>query len=249
VGTRKATSNGINFCQELIEALAPMDPVIVSGFAYGIDITAHKAAIQNNLQTVACMAHGLNQIYPKPHATFQMQMEHNGGFVSDFWSDIKFDRKNFLKRNRIIAGLSEATIVFESAEKGGSLVTADMANNYDREVFAVPGRPQDKRSIGCNNLIKKQQAHLLSCPADLVYMLNWDIEKKNKRPQQQRLFIELNDEEQKIVDSLEKLGKTELDDIALETKLPTYKIAGLLLNLELNGLIRPLPGNQYELIG
>lgn len=249
VGTRKATTSGIDFCRELIETIAPMNPVIISGFAYGIDITAHKAAIRHNLQTVACMAHGLNQIYPKPHATYKTQVEENGGFISDFWSDKKFDRKNFLKRNRIIAGLSEATLVLESAEKGGSLVTADMANNYNREVFAVPGRPTDKRSAGCNNLIKKQKAHLISTPADLIYMLNWDIAKETQKPVQPKLFVDLNENEQKIVDSLEKLGKTELDDIALESGLPTFKIAGLLLNLELHGIIRPLPGNQYELIG
>src|SRR5699024_4481416 len=144
VGTRKATVMGTAFCEELLERLQPLNPVIVSGFAYGIDIAAHKAALKYGLQTVGCMAHGLNQIYPKQHLQYREAVEANGGFFSDFWSNSQFDRKNFLKRNRIIAGLSEATLVVESGKKGGALVTADIAQSYNREVFAVPGRPTDK---------------------------------------------------------------------------------------------------------
>src|SRR5690606_34019847 len=146
VGTRKITSYGNTFCEELIEELSPLNPVIVSGLAYGVDICAHKAAIEYNLQNIACLAHGLNQMYPKDHKRYTQKIEENGGFITEFWSSDAFDRNNFLKRNRIIAGLSEATIVIESAEKGGSLVTADIANSYDREVFAVPGRTTDKQS-------------------------------------------------------------------------------------------------------
>ena len=148
VGTRNITIQGTVFCEKLIEELAPLDPVIISGFAYGVDITAQKAAVKNKLQTVGCLAHGLNQIYPKTHSKYVEQVEENGGFFTDFWSTNAFERTNFLKRNRIIAGLSEATIVIESAEKGGSLVTADIANSYNREVFAVPGRPKDLQSRG-----------------------------------------------------------------------------------------------------
>src|SRR5690606_7751500 len=157
VGARKITSYGTTFCQNLIEELAPLNPVIISGLAYGVDICAHKAAIENNLQNVACLAHGLNQFYPKDHKKYANKIEENGGFITEFWSSDTFDRNNFLKRNRIIAGLSEATIVIESAEKGGSLVTADIANSYNREVFAVPGRATDSQSRGCNNLIKQQK--------------------------------------------------------------------------------------------
>lgn len=138
VGSRKITTNGVAFCEKLVEDLAVYNPIIVSGFAYGTDITAQKAALKHNLQTIGCLAHGLNQIYPKPHEKYMADIEKHGGFFTDFWSTDVFDRNNFLKRNRIIAGLSEATIVIESAKKGGSLVTADIANSYNREVFAVP---------------------------------------------------------------------------------------------------------------
>ena len=158
VGTRKITTSGIAFCEKLIEQLAEFNPLIVSGFAYGTDITAQKAAMKHNLQTVGCLAHGLNQVYPKVHKKYVAEVEKHGGFLTEFWSTSSPERENFLKRNRIIAGLSEATIVIESAEKGGSLVTADIANSYNREVFAVPGRTTDSQSVGCNNLIKYQKA-------------------------------------------------------------------------------------------
>lgn len=194
------------------------------------------------------MAHGLNQIYPKVHKKYVAEVENNGGFYTDFWSTDAFDRKNFLKRNRIIAGLSEATIVIESAEKGGSLVTADIANSYDREVFAVPGRITDSQSIGCNNLIKFQKAHLLSNPLDVPYILNWQLEDEKKPAVQKQLFVELNDDEKVIYNYLKENGKEILDVIALGCNIPTYKLAGILLNMELKGVIRPLPGKQFEII-
>ncbi len=245
VGTRKATLRGIQFVADLVTALAPLDPVIISGFAYGIDIAAHKAALENNLQTIGCMAHGLHTMYPKLHAKYKAQVEENGGFMTDFWHNSTFDRNNFLRRNRIIAGLSEATLVVESAEKGGALVTADIARSYDREVFTVPGRPKDKMSVGCNNLIKAHKAQAITSAEDIIYFLNWDIPEK-KPPLQPELFVELNSEEQLIIDTLRRLGKAELDVLALESKLPGYKVASHLLNLELHQLIRPLPGKQFE---
>ncbi|TRO67333.1 DNA-processing protein DprA [Christiangramia sabulilitoris] len=247
VGTRKISAHGIAFCEKLIEDLAVLDPVIISGFAYGTDITAQKAAIKNNLQTIGCLAHGLNQIYPKSHKKYMAPVEENGGFFTDFWSTDNFDRNNFLKRNRIIAGISEATIVIESAEKGGALVTADIANSYDREVFAVPGRPTDKASIGCNNLIKSQQSHVLTSAADIAYILNWEIGEKEKSVQKQ-LFIELDEDEQKLYEFLKSSGKTELDHLALNCSFPTFKTASLLLNMELKGAVRPLPGKLFEVI-
>jgi len=247
VGTRKATLHGVDFVNKLIEKLAPLNPVIVSGFAYGIDIAAHKAAIKHNLQTIGCMAQGLDKIYPKAHEIYRNQVENNGGFVTDFWSKDNLDPRNFVSRNRIIAGMSEATLVVESAEKGGSLITADIAFSYDREVFAVPGRPTDKMSKGCNKIIKNRTAQAITMAEDIIYFLNWDIQKqaKNKQPQ---LFVELSPEEEKIISALKKLGKAELDDLALESKMPSHKVASYLLNLELNNLIRPLPGKQYEAI-
>ena len=247
VGTRKVTTQGIAFCNTLIEELAPLNPIIVSGFAYGVDITTQKAAIKHNLQTIGCLAHGLNQIYPKTHSKYIKHVENNGGFYTDFWSSDSFDRTNFLKRNRIIAGVSEATIVIESAEKGGSLVTADIANSYNRDVFAVPGRPTDLQSVGCNNLIKKQQAHVLTSAADLIYMLNWDIEQSPK-PVQKSLFIEFTDDEKPIYNFLKDNGKEHIDLIAHGCSIPSYKVASILLGMEMKGAIRPLPGKLFELI-
>ena len=254
VGTRKITTNGIAFCEKLVESLSPYNPVIVSGFAYGTDITAQKAAIDNNLQTIGCLAHGLNQIYPKVHKKYVANIERYGGFYTDFWSTDTFDRNNFLKRNRIIAGLSEATIVIESAEKGGSLVTADIANSYNREVFAVPGRVTDSQSVGCNNLIKFHKAHLLSNPLDVPYLLNWQLQddastgSATKPIVQKQLFVELEPDEKIIYNYLKDNDKALLDVIALDCDIPTYKLAGLLLNMELKGIIRPLPGKLFELV-
>jgi len=248
VGTRKATTYGIAFCEKLLEELAPLSPVIVSGFAYGIDITAQKAAMKLGLQTIGCLAHGLNQIYPKTHKKYISKVEENGGFITEFWSDDPFDRNNFLKRNRIIAGMSEATIVIESAEKGGSLVTADIANSYNREVFAVPGRTTDLQSKGCNNLIKTQQAHLLTSAAELIYLMGWKLEASTSEVKQTKLFVELSVEEKVIQTYLNEHGKSLLDTIALECAIPTHTVASLLLNLELKGVTRPLPGKLFEVI-
>tara|TARA_R110000868_G_scaffold177156_1_gene415450 strand:+ start:1326 stop:2429 length:1104 start_codon:yes stop_codon:yes gene_type:complete len=248
VGTRKITTHGIAFCEQLVEQLVPYNPVIVSGFAYGTDITAHKAALKHNLQTIGCLAHGLNQIYPKAHKKYMVDIEKNGGFFTDFWSSDTFDKNNFLKRNRIIAGLSEATIVIESAERGGSLVTADIANSYNRDVFAVPGRTTDSQSLGCNNLIKYQRAQLLSNPIDVPYILNWQLEDGVKPSIQKQLFVELDDQEKVIFGFLKEHNKQQLDVIALNCDMPIFKVAGMLLNMELKGVIRPLPGKLFELI-
>ncbi|GAA6769072.1 DNA-processing protein DprA [Flavobacterium sp. CGRL1] len=247
VGTRQITSYGTEFCRKLIEDLIPLDPVIVSGFAYGVDIVAHQFAMDYNLQTIGVLAHGLNQVYPKTHKKYMAKMEENGGFITEFWSSSNPDKENFVKRNRIVAGISEATIVIESADKGGSLITANLANDYNRDVFAVPGRVTDRYSQGCNDLIKTQKANVLTSAADLIYVLNWDLEKKPKVIQQQ-LFIDLNPEEQKIYDFLLKNGKELLDIIALECDLPIFKISGTLLNMELKGIIRPLPGKMFEVV-
>lgn len=247
VGTRQITSYGMEICRKLIEDLAPLEPVIVSGFAYGVDIFAHQLAMDHNLQTIGVLAHGLNQIYPKPHKKYVAKMEQNGGFMTEFWSSSNPDKENFVRRNRIVAGISEATIVIESADRGGSLITANIANDYNRDVFAVPGRTTDKYSQGCNNLIKTQKANLLTSAADLVYILNWDIQTKTK-PVQKQLFVSLDEEEQKVYDYLLKNGKETLDFIALQCNFPIYRISGMLLNMELKGVIRPLPGKLFEAI-
>jgi DNA processing protein len=247
VGTRQITSYGTEFCRKLIEELAPLDPIIVSGFAYGVDIVAHQLAMDHNLQTIGVLAHGLNQIYPKTHKKYVAKVEQNGGFMTEFWSSANPDKENFVKRNRIVAGMSEATIVIESADRGGSLITANMANDYNRDVFAVPGRVTDKYSQGCNNLIKTQKANVLTSAADLVYILNWDIQKESK-PVQKQLFVTLDNDEQKVYDYLLQTGKELMDIIALRCDFPIYKISGMLLNMELKGVIRPLPGKLFEAI-
>ena len=247
VGTRQITSYGMEVCRKLIEDLAPLDPVIVSGFAYGVDIFAHQLAIEHNLQTIGVVAHGLNQIYPKNHKKYVAKVEKNGGFMTEFWSSTNPEKENFVRRNRIVAGISEATIVIESAERGGSLITANIANDYNRDVFAVPGRTTDKYSQGCNTLIKTQKANVLTSAADLIYILNWDIESKSK-PIQKQLFVTLEPDEQIVYDYLLKNGKELMDIIALKCEFPIYKISGMLLNMELKGVIRPLPGKLFEAI-
>lgn len=248
VGTRKVTTYGKAFCEQLIEALAPLNPIIVSGFAYGVDIVAHKAAMNNGLQTIACLAHGFEQMYPKVHKKYSSKIKENGGFLTEFWSNDAFDRTNFLRRNRIIAGISEATIVIESAEKGGSLVTADIANSYNREVFAVPGRTSDSQSEGCNNLIKTQQARLLTCAADIIYMLGWKLDEKAVKSSQPELFVSLTEEETIVHEYLKQHDKVVLDEIAVHCSLPTYKVATLLLSLELKGVVRPIPGKLFQAV-
>ncbi|MCL6274311.1 DNA-processing protein DprA [Muricauda sp. 2012CJ35-5] len=251
VGTRNISSYGMAFCESFIAEIAPMNPIIVSGFAYGVDITIQKKAMDYGLQTIGCLAHGLNQIYPKTHRRYQNKVEANGGFMTEFWSTSQPDRENFLKRNRIIAGMSEATLVIESAEKGGSLVTADLAYGYNREVFAVPGRVSDKQSKGCNDLIKSHKAQLLTSAAELVYLLGWELEAKGKTiPSQQHLFatIELDKNERLILDHLRNEGKQLLDHIARGCQLPIALVSSSLLSLELKGVVRPLPGKIFEAI-
>lgn len=247
VGTRNLSSYGRDFCNNLIEELATYNPIIVSGFAYGADICAHKAAIKNNLQTIAVLAHGFEQIYPKVHKKYIHQVNENGGFLTEFWSEEQPLRENFLKRNRIVAGISKATIIIESAEKGGSLVTADIANSYNRDVFAVPGRTTDIYSKGCNSLIKNNKAHLLTNAKDIVKMLNWDIA-ENSKPIQKQLFLNLSENEQKIHDLLHEKGAQLLDVISLECNIPVFQLSSILLQMEMKGLLKPLPGKMFELI-
>lgn len=245
VGTRKITNYGRDFCNELISNLTSYNPIIVSGYAYGVDICAHKAAIENNLQTIAVLAHGLDEMYPKVHKKYMRDVLDNGGFITEFWHNEQPMRENFLKRNRIVAGISKATIIVESAKKGGSLVTADIANSYNRDVFALSGRVTDTYSKGCNNLIKNNQAHLLSSAEDIIQMLNWDVQTQ-PAPVQQQLFIDLNENEQKIYDYLLENGKQLLDVIARNCAIPVYQLSSMLLQMELKGIIKPLPGKMFE---
>ncbi len=248
VGTRNMSSYGRDFITKLIDDLTEYNPIIVSGFAYGVDICAHKRAVKNNLQTVAVLAHGFETIYPKVHKKNIHQINENGGFLTEFWSDEQPLRENFLKRNRIVAGISKATIIVESAAKGGSLVTADIANSYNRDVFALPGRATDIYSKGCNNLIKNNKAELLTSANDVVRLLNWDIKEKPKKVIQKQLFLELNSNEQKVYDYLLKEGKQLLDVIALDCGIPLFQLSSILLQMEMKGILKPLPGKLFEIV-
>jgi len=248
VGTRQITSYGRDFCEKLVADLKSYHPIIVSGFAYGVDICAHKSAIKNNLQTIGVLAHGFEEIYPKIHKKYISEIHKNGGFLTDFWHNDQPQPQNFLKRNRIVAGMSEATIIIESAEKGGSLVTADIANSYSRDVFAVPGRSTDMYSRGCNDLIKNNKAALLTSAQDLIDMMNWQLDKSSPKPVQKQLFVELTENEQLLYNFLTENGKELIDLISLNCKLPIHQTTSLLFNLEMKGMVKPLPGKLYEAI-
>ncbi|MBE0422431.1 MAG: DNA-protecting protein DprA [Lutibacter sp.] len=248
VGTRQITSYGRDFCEKLIADLTAYNPIIVSGFAYGVDICAHKSATKNNLQTIGVLAHGFEEVYPKIHKKYISEIHKNGGFLTEFWHNDQPLRENFLKRNRIVAGMSEATIIIESAEKGGSLVTADIANSYSRDVFAVPGRSTDLYSKGCNDLIKNNKAAILTSAKDLIEMLNWESPLNVKKAIQKQLFVELTENEQLLYDFLAQNGKELIDLISLNCKLPIHQTTSLLFNLEMKGMVKPLPGKLYEAI-
>lgn len=246
VGTRNATEYGKNITRQLIEELKIHQVTIISGLAYGIDICAHKAALQHELKTVAVLAHGLDRLYPPAHKTVADKIIEKGGLLTDFISETNPDRENFPKRNRIVAGLSDATIVVEASNKGGALITAEIANSYNRDVFAVPGRLNDTFSSGCNRLIKTNKAALIESAKDIEYLLGWTAEEK-VGPKQQKLFVELSSEEETIVQLLSKHGNLPVDDLTLLSELSMSKVAALLLNLEFNGLVKSLPGKVYQL--
>lgn len=249
VGTRNATAYGVDFCKELVSDLSVLDVQIVSGLAFGIDIQAHIAAMQNGLETLACLAHGLHTTYPSSHSKHAKEIQKNGGILTEFPTYERIEKKNFVRRNRIIAGLSQATVIIESAKQGGSLLTAEMANSYNREVFALPGKVGEIKSEGCNNLIKTNQARLIQSAADLIYILNWDIEEVfQPKDIQVPLFIDLNQEEEILYNILKEKGKEAMDLLAIKSGMSPQKTAALLLGLELKGVVRPLPGKEFELI-
>jgi len=248
VGTRNATNYGREICEELVRSFSERSyPVlVVSGLAYGIDVHAHKACLKYNVPTVGVFAHGLDTIYPPLHSAIASKMLENGGLVTDFISETKIDRPNFLRRNRIIAGLADATIIVESAEKGGALVTADIANSYNRDVFAYPGRSCDPFSRGCNKIIKLNEAVLVENQTDIEKAMNWDVKVSTNRAYQTSLFVELAPEEQNLVDLL-KEGERFVDEITTETRMSMSKVSALLLGLEFKGLVTSLPGKMYRL--
>jgi DNA processing protein len=248
VGTRSMTDYGRDKCRELVDGLVAHNALIVSGLAYGVDACAHKAALDNNLFTAAVLGHGLDRIYPPLHDKLARRMVEQGALVSDFMTETKPDRENFPKRNRVIAGLCDALIVVEAASSGGALITANIANSYNRDVFAVPGRTTDPYSAGCNQLIKTNKAALLEGIADLEYIMGWDTGPKKKNTQH-ILFADLEPEEEKMVDFLRQNPESGIDFIVANAGFTVSKTSSLLLNLEFKGLVKPMPGKVFKLSG
>ena len=247
VGTRRPGSYGMDMCKCLVRDLASMnrEMVIVSGLAYGIDHCAHKSALENGLNTVAVLGHGLKYMYPALHRQVAAKITRQGALLTDFASDQKPERNNFIRRNRIIAGLSDVTIVVQSGHKGGALITADIANSYHRDVFTFPGRVGDPASAGCNQLIKTHKAALIEGAGDVAYLLGWDTDHAAEIEKPEKLFHGLSDKEKQIIEILRSEGHVSLDRISLKCSIPLSRISEILLNLELAGLIKCLPGDVY----
>ena len=243
IGTRYATDYGRQICNELIENLKDKNILVVSGLAYGIDIYAHQKCLENNLQTIAVLGHGLDRLYPSLHRPIAEKMLLNGGLITEFLPGIKPDRENFPMRNRIVAGMCDATIVIESGEKGGSLITAEMASGYARDVFAYPGNVFQPFSKGCNELIKKDIARVITCAEDFLKWMNWDNQKQEIK--QLELFPDLNPLEQSVVEILKGTLLMHIDPLSLQLKMPIHQLSGLLLQMELNNIVVALPGDNY----
>lgn len=246
VGTRNATRYGMQVTEELVEALRVHNPSIISGMAYGIDICAHKASMKHELETVGVLAGGLDKIYPSVHKSYALKMQNHGGIISEHPPGVVPDAPKFPARNRIIAALSDATIVVEAAEKGGALITADLANGYNKDVFAVPGNIHSPYSKGCNTLIRNNKAVLLTGIAELEYYLNWDIESIEKQKKSIDL-LSLQEEERAIIGHLLEKPSLIIDEISWQTQIPVHKLAALLLELEFRGLVHSLPGKKFAL--
>ena len=247
VGSRKATAYGKKICEQLVEAFAPFNPVIISGLAYGIDICAHRTSLKNNLSTVGALAHGLDNLYPGEHNGTAQKMLENGGLITEFMSGTKMNPEYFPRRNRIVAGMTDATIVIEATFKSGALITAEIANSYNRDVFAIPGRLDDPSSEGCNFLIKSNKAALIQSADDVIRLLNWDVQSKKPKLHQRELFASLSLEEESLVSILKEKENAHIDELSIVCKFPMSKTAALLLNLEFTGVIKSLPGKLYAL--
>nr|WP_294894214.1 DNA-processing protein DprA [uncultured Pedobacter sp.] len=247
VGTRNASTYGKAFCEKLIDGLKEHNILIVSGLAYGIDVAAHKSAVAMNQATVGVLGHGLDRIYPAQHRSVAESMLANGGLLTEFPSQTNPDRSNFPKRNRIIAGLADAVIVVEAAKKGGALITAEIANSYNKDVFALPGRNDDEYSEGCNFLIKTNRANLITKPEDIEYIMGWQVNPALQKKEEPKLFIDLTKDELLIVDLIKEARAIAIDDLQLKLEMPQSKLAMLLLNLEMQSVIIALPGRVYRM--
>jgi DNA processing protein len=252
VGTRSATQTGKENCTKLVSDLAAMVPqlTIVSGLAYGIDIYSHKAAVENHLPTIGVLGHGLDWIYPAAHRSTAIKMLAHGALLTEFISETNPDKPNFVKRNRIIAGLCDALVVVESGIKGGALITAELANDYNRDVFAFPGRVDDIWSKGCNSLIKSNKAFLMETAEDLLQIMNWEkLDSGSEIAPQVSMYFDLAEEEKEILFQLRQHADgLQVNELAIQMSKPFSKISSLLLQMEFKGLVKCLPGNIYRII-
>ena len=248
VGTRKATDYGKKVTRELIGDLVHQEVLVVSGLAYGIDSCAHRYSLDFGLSTVGVLGHGLDTVYPWLHRSLAEKMLKQGGLVTEFLSMTRPDRSNFPKRNRIIAGLCDAIVVVEAGRKGGALITADIANSYNRDVFAVPGRITDPFSDGTNYLIRTNRAALIQKADDIEYLMGWKVNAGSQQPQQRKIFIEMTPEEEKIVGIIQGNGQLSIDEICIQAGAPMSKVSASLLNLEFEGIVKCMPGKVYALL-
>ena len=253
VGTRQITGYGKDLCRSFVQDLRQLcpDAVVVSGLAYGVDVHCHRAALEDGLETVGVLAHGLDQIYPRYHRDTAKQMLSQGGLLTEYMSGTPIDKRNFVQRNRIVAGLAEATIVVESAEKGGSLITADIALSYDRQVWAFPGRIHDTYSSGCNQLIFSNKASLLTKAEDFCLAMGWtdDVQHQKRLTEgvQQELFSDLTEQEQIVLQALTKDDGKQINVLAIETNIPVGQLSSLLFSLEMKGAVQMLVGGKYKI--
>lgn len=252
VGTRRATEYGKEFCANFLRDLSALCPdvLVVSGLAYGIDIHAHRAALANRFSTVAVLAHGLDRIYPYVHRKTAIDMLESGGLLTEFLTETNPDRFNFVSRNRIVAGMCDATIVVESSEKGGSLITAELAEGYHRDCFAVPGRVTDATSLGCNMLIRDNKAALIQSAEDFVGIMGWMTTGRQEKEQsiQRDFFPVLSEEEDCIVRILSRQGDLHINTLVVEANLPVNRVSALLFELEMKGVVKALVGGLYHLL-
>lgn len=248
VGTRHQTDYGKQLTEKLIADLASLQVLVISGLAYGIDALAHKASVEHNLPTIGVLAHGLDALYPPRHRSLAATMlEHGGSLLTEFGSGTQPDKHNFPIRNRIVAGLSDAVVVVETGLTGGSLITAELANGYNRDVFAFPGRTTDFRSQGCNELIRNNKAALITQAADLISYMNWDSVSPGTTVRQPELFVELTEDEKKLIQLLREKGQLNVDELNWHSQLSNSQLAATLLSLELKNQIRALPGSVFRI--
>lgn len=255
VGTRRATPYGVDFIRSFFASLKELCPdvLVFSGLAYGVDIAAHRACLDNGFDTVGVLAHGLDEIYPRAHRDTAVRMVSHGGLLTEYMSHTRADKMNFVRRNRIVAGCSDATVLIESADRGGGLITCNIARSYERDVFALPGNVGAKYSEGCNRLIRDNMATLITSPEDVVKAMGWESaaqqEKARKKGIERTLFPNLSDEEQTLVNALQERGDLQLSFLVAMTGLSVAQVSSMMFTLEMKGVVRTLAGGTYHLIG